>query len=50
MIYPPPQVVFTLLIPSTAVVLIWDIKYNHFGEDQTGYKKNRYKTSINLDV
>ena len=42
MIYPQPQVIFTLLILSTAVVLIWDIKYNPFGEDKEGYK-NRYK-------
>ena len=34
MIYPPPQVIFALLILSTAVVLIWDIRYNPFGEDQ----------------
>ena len=36
MIYPPPQVVVALLSLSTAVVLIWDIKYNPFGEDQDG--------------
>ena len=36
MIYPPPQVIFALLILSTAVVLIWDIRYNPFGEDQDG--------------
>ena len=34
MIYPPPKVVFGLLILSTAVVLIWDIRYNAFGEDE----------------
>ncbi len=34
MIYPPPQVVFGLLILSTAVVLIWDIRYDTFGEDE----------------
>ena len=44
MIYPPPQVIFALLILSTAVVLIWDIKYNPFGEDQDGI----LKTGINF--
>lgn len=39
MIYPPPQVIFALLILSTAVVLIWDIRYNPFGEDQDGIQK-----------
>ena len=34
MLYPPPQVVFGLLLLSTAVVLIWDIRYNPFGEDE----------------
>ena len=36
MIYPPPQVVLSLLLLSTAAVLIWDIKYNPFGEDEDG--------------
>ena len=44
MIYPPPQVIFALLILSTAVVLIWDIRYNPFGEDEDGIKK-KYKTT-----
>ena len=35
-IYPPPHVIFTLLILSTSVALIWDIKYNFFGADQEG--------------
>tara|TARA_Y100000739_G_C20207341_1_gene283896 strand:- start:404 stop:517 length:114 start_codon:yes stop_codon:yes gene_type:complete len=34
MIYPTPQVVFGLLILSTAVVIIWDIRYNPFGGDE----------------
>ena len=34
MIYPPPQVIFGLLLLSVAVVLIWDIRYNPFGEDE----------------
>ena len=34
MIFPTPQVVFSLLLLSTAVVLIWDIRYNPFGEDE----------------
>jgi hypothetical protein len=29
---PPPQVVFGLLLLSV-VVLIWDIRFNPFGED-----------------
>jgi len=36
MLFPPPQVIFGLLILSIAVVLIWDIRYNHFGEDEDG--------------
>ncbi len=36
MIYPSPQVVFGLLILSTAIVIIWDIRYNPFGEDEEG--------------
>ena len=36
MIFPPPQVIFGLLLLSTAVVLIWDIRYNPFGEDEDG--------------
>ena len=46
MIYPPPQVIFALLILSTAVVLIWDIRYNPFGEDQDGIKKKGYRTTM----
>ena len=37
MIFSPSQVVYVvngLLILSKAVVLIWDIKYNPFGEDK----------------
>ena len=34
MIYPPPQVVFGLLLFSVAVVLIWDIRYNPFEKDE----------------
>ena len=30
MIFPPPQVVFGLLLLSTAVVLIFDIRYSSF--------------------
>ena len=44
MIYTPPQVIFALLILSTAVVLIWNIKYNPFGEDQDGIEKTGIKT------
>ena len=36
MIYPRPQIVFGLLILSTAVVLIYAIRYNPFGEDEDG--------------
>ena len=36
MIFPPPQVVFGLLLLSIAVVLIWDIRYKPFGEDEDG--------------
>ena len=36
MIFPPPQVVFALLILSIAVVLIYDIRYNPFGDDEDG--------------
>jgi len=36
MIFPPSQVVFGLLLVSIAVVLIWDIRYNPFGEDEDG--------------
>ena len=35
-LFPPPQVVFSLLLLSIAVVLIWDIRYNPFGEDEDG--------------
>ena len=37
MILPPSQVVFGLLLLSIAVVLIWDIRYNPFGEDEEGF-------------
>jgi len=33
MLFPPPQVIFGLLLLSIAVVLIWDIRYNLFGEE-----------------
>ena len=36
MLFPPPQVIFGLLLLSIAVVLIWDIRYNPFGEDEDG--------------
>jgi len=36
MILPPSQAVFGLLFLSIAVVLIWDIRYNPFGEDEDG--------------
>ena len=36
MIFPPAQVVFGLLILSMAVVLILDIRYSPFGEDEEG--------------
>ena len=36
MIFPPAQVVFGLLLLSIAVVLIWDIRYSPFGEDEDG--------------
>ena len=36
MLLPPPQVIFGLLLLSIAVVLIWDIRYNPFGEDEDG--------------
>jgi len=36
MLFPPPQVIFGLLLLSMAVVLIWDIRYNPFGEDEDG--------------
>ena len=39
MIYPPPQVIFALLILSNAIFLIWYIKYNLFCEDQDGILK-----------
>ena len=34
MIFPPSKVVFVLLLLSIAVVLIWDIRFNPFGEDE----------------
>tara|TARA_Y100000589_G_scaffold215902_1_gene203721 strand:- start:137 stop:250 length:114 start_codon:yes stop_codon:yes gene_type:complete len=36
MIFPPAQVVLGLLLLSIAVVLIWDIRYSPFGEDDDG--------------
>ena len=36
MLFPPPQVIFGLLLLSIAVVLIGDIRYNPFGEDEDG--------------
>jgi len=36
MLLPPPQVIFSLLLLSVAVVLIWDTRYNPFGEDEEG--------------
>jgi hypothetical protein len=36
MLFPPPQVIFGLLLLSIAVVLILDIRYNSFGEDEDG--------------
>jgi len=34
MIFQPPKVVFGLLLLSTALVLIFDIKYNPFGNSE----------------
>ena len=34
MIFPPPQVIFGLLLLSIAVVLIMDIRYNPFGQSE----------------
>ena len=34
MIFPPSQVVFGLLLLSIALILICDIRYNPFGEDE----------------
>ena len=34
MLFPPPQVIFGLLLLSIAVVLICDIRYNPFGEEE----------------
>ena len=36
MIFPPPQVIFGLLLLSTAVVLAFDIRYNPFGNGEDG--------------
>jgi len=36
MIFPPAHVVFDLLLLSIALVLIWDIRYSPFGEDEDG--------------
>ena len=46
MIYPPPQVILALLILSTAVVLIGDIRYNPFCEDQDGILKRYIKGQL----
>jgi len=34
MIFPPPQVVLGLLLLNTALVLIFDIRYNPFGNSE----------------
>tara|TARA_Y100000994_G_C15545825_1_gene381944 strand:+ start:540 stop:653 length:114 start_codon:yes stop_codon:yes gene_type:complete len=36
MLFPSPQVVFGLMLLSIAVVLIWDIRYHPFGEEEDG--------------
>ena len=36
MIFPSAQVVFSLFLLSIAVVLIWDIRFSPFGEDEDG--------------
>ena len=36
MLFPPPQDIYGLLLLSIAAVLIWDIRYNPFGEDEDG--------------
>tara|TARA_Y100001970_G_C14063280_1_gene765347 strand:- start:345 stop:458 length:114 start_codon:yes stop_codon:yes gene_type:complete len=36
MIFPPLKAVFSLLILSIAVVLIWDIRYNPSWQDGEG--------------
>jgi len=36
MLFPPPLVIFGLLLLSIAVVLICDIRYNPFVEDEDG--------------
>tara|TARA_Y100001933_G_scaffold24112_1_gene20354 strand:- start:280 stop:393 length:114 start_codon:yes stop_codon:yes gene_type:complete len=36
MIFPPAQVIFVLLLLLIAVVLIWDIRYSPFREDEDG--------------
>ena len=36
MIFPSAQVVFSLLLLSIAAVIIWDIRYSPFGEDEYG--------------
>ena len=36
MIFPPPQVIFGLLLLSTAAVLAFDIRYNPFGNGEDG--------------
>ena len=43
MIFPPSQVVFGLLLLSIAVVLVWDIRYNPFGEDEDGIQSSTRK-------
>jgi len=34
MIFPPPQVVFGLLLLSNAVTLIFNLRYNPFGNSE----------------
>ena len=36
MLFPPPQVILDLLLLTIAVILILDIRYNPFGEDEDG--------------
>ena len=36
MLFPPPQVVLSLLLVSIAFVSFLDIKYNPFGENEDG--------------
>jgi len=50
MLFPPPQVIFGLLLLSIAVVLIWDIRYNPFGEDEDGILSSTRKLICRLCV